>query len=281
MNKIRFLHIPKNAGSTFDDCLTKLYLSDVLLGRRFVFTGNIDLDRKALGAMSDRKLNSVRLFSGHAPLVTGIEAVDRLPTVTLLRSPVNRVISYCQHMSEGKSEGMPRQFDPGNMNLDTMLWSGAPVLSNVQTKALVGRAAYHKHCENPGKLVDLALRALKNDIACFGLVEQFDSSLLLFKQVLGWQGLPIYQMQNQKHPGALLQVDDRHRQKILELNSVDQLLYQVAATYLGERLRDCVPDVEQQLTSLDNGLAREAHPVFRLLNGLRRSKKLARRLMGK
>ncbi len=227
MNKIRFLHIPKNAGSTFDDCLMKLYLRDVALGRRFVFTGNIDLDRKTLGAMSDRKLNSIRLFSGHAPRLTGIEAVDRLPTVTLLRNPVNRVISYCQHMSEGKSEDMPRQFDPGNLNLDAMLWSGAPALSDVQTKALVGRAAYHKH------------------------------------------------------PGALLHVDDRHRQKILELNSVDQLLYQAAAACFGEHVRDCVPDVEQQISSLDNGLAREAHPVFQLLNGLRRSKKQARRLMGK
>ena len=122
---------------------------------------------------------------------------------------------------------------------------------------------------------------LETDITCFGLVEQFDISLLLFKQVLGWQSLPIYQLQNQKHPGALLQVDDRHRQKILELNSVDQLLYQAASACFRERITACAPDVEQQLSNLSNGLAREAHPVFRLLNGLRSGKKQARRLIGR
>ena len=96
MNKIRFLHVPKTAGTSLTDCLNQFYKN-----RHYLFSGDLEKDKGRYQKISASKRAQISLFSGHAPRITGIPEVDILPTIAFFRDPVERVKSFCQHVSEG------------------------------------------------------------------------------------------------------------------------------------------------------------------------------------
>src|SRR5262249_50440355 len=97
MDRIRFLHIPKTAGTSFFACLRLFYPGETLF---FADDWRKDIEWYQLLDPSHRE--RIALVGGHAPRITGEAGIDTLPTVTLLREPVSRVKSFCQHVSEGK-----------------------------------------------------------------------------------------------------------------------------------------------------------------------------------
>ena len=245
--KIRFLHIPKTAGSTFDECLFLQYLRPYLLRRQFVFSGNFKADAKRIDAMSPAARSRIAICTGHAPLTTGCEEFDVMPTVMLLRDPVERVKSFCQHVSEGKS---PHLHDPaakGAFDLDEFLAGERFQLSNFQARLVLGREGYQLPTGDSDTLVARAVENLESKIACFGITEDFDRSLLLFKEVLGWKSWPVYRSRNVSDQQARIQFEARHVARIEELNRIDIALYQVAREAFIRRLEHYGPKIEEEL----------------------------------
>src|SRR6185369_13788670 len=95
MRRLRFLHIPKTAGTAFVDCLRRLYP-----GGHFAFTRGIAADVERYRRLDPGTRERITLFSGHAPRITGEPAIDGVPIVTFLREPILRTMSHCQHVSE-------------------------------------------------------------------------------------------------------------------------------------------------------------------------------------
>jgi hypothetical protein len=229
MKKIRFLHIPKTAGSSFTQCLRRIY------GRGkyfFGFTGNLSADLNRYAGLDSK--DRLRLIAGHSFRIVGIKEIDELPTITFLREPVSRVKSFCQHVWEGKSPHLLKDFPPGKFCMDDFLRSGDEELNNLQVRILTGyRGAITEM--NGQQLIARALHVLKNDIICFGLSEQFDVSLMLFRQIFGWP-CPTYRLVNQKNKSKLMHFKDEHVDKIMELNSVDIEFYKSASDFFQDRI---------------------------------------------
>lgn len=138
MQPLRFLHIPKTAGTTLLSILRRQYFGK----KSFAFTGDITSDTKRFEALSEHDKENVMLFTGHAPIVTGIEKADNATTVTFLRDPISRVKSFCQHVAEGKSPYLIDDFSSETFSLDNFLESGNEELSNLQTKMLICDGSY-------------------------------------------------------------------------------------------------------------------------------------------
>lgn len=228
MNKIRFLHIPKTAGSTFMSILRNQY------GKQncYALTGNLEVDRNNYNKLSSQDREKIALFSGHAPITTGINEVDEATTITLLRDPIERVISFCQHVSEGKSPYLIETFPPENFNIDRFLDSNLSELSNLQTKFL----ADNKHFTFPDSIVDhvslenardSALDTLFNRIFRYGLMEYFDESLVNFSTALGWK-TPYYKPLNVRNRKNLIRFEKHHIARIMEMNAIDIQVYREA-----------------------------------------------------
>jgi hypothetical protein len=227
LESLRFLHIPKTAGSTFTILLLRQYS-----GRpQFNFSGDLAPDRKRFAALPEREKKDIVLFTGHAPLVTGLKEADEATIVTFLRDPISRVKSFCQHVYEGKSEYLLNDFPPESFSLDEFLESGNEELSNLQTKYLVNRT----HSDFPSAIRkmsaaearDTALDNLYNKISHYGLQEYFDESLIVFGSALGWR-MPIYTARNRKDESRLLKFEARHVERIAELNAIDIEVYRLA-----------------------------------------------------
>jgi hypothetical protein len=232
MDGIRFLHIPKTAGTSFTDCLARIYR-----GSRFTFSGDLQLDHERFFALDPSERDSIVLVTGHSPRVTGIPQVDELPVITFLRDPVERVKSFCQHVSEGKSPDMLERFPPGKFDLDEFLACGNAQLSNLQTRMLLGEEGYNLVQDDVETLAEAALRVLAEDMACFGIVEQFNRSLMLFRRKLGWQVWPVYRRLNARGHESLLTFNQDQLVKIRQLNVLDLLVYQQARELWQESLR--------------------------------------------
>jgi hypothetical protein len=176
------------------------------------------------------------LVAGHSPRITGIPQVDVLPTITFLRDPVKRVKSFCQHVSEGKSPDMLIRFPPERFDLDEFLASGDVQLSNFQTRMLLGEESYELPQGDVEALAEAALRVLAEDMVGFGLVEDFDSSLVLFRRKLGWQLWPVYRRLNERDDESLLTFNHDQLATIRELNALDLLVYEQARERFQEEL---------------------------------------------
>ena len=228
MEPLRFLHIPKTAGSTFTGILKREYFGK----RHFRFTGDFSSDIRRYEALNENQKKNVALFTGHAPIATGIKKADMATTITFLRDPISRVKSFCQHVSEGKSPYLKDDFPPETFNLDDFLESGNQELSNLQTKMLVNRV----NCASPLSFENMpayeeaknaALENLFNKISYFGLQEYFDESLIIFSLGLNWK-MPFYIARNKKNIRKLIKFEKRHLKFIAELNEIDIEVYRLA-----------------------------------------------------
>ncbi|HFC31017.1 MAG TPA: hypothetical protein ENJ44_08255 [Oceanospirillales bacterium] len=224
MLPLRFLHIPKTAGTTFAQILEQVYRGE----KKFQFTGNSRADIDAFNSMSSIQQQQVKLYTGHAPIHTSIKFIDQCETITLLRDPISRVKSFCQHVSEGKSAYLRMKFPPENFDLDKFLHSEILELHNLQTKMLVNTGASAVNFQMPAdEALRLALGNLFNHISVFGLLEHFDESLILFKQKFNWD-LPTYTISNTKDKDRLLHFEKHHIDRIIAINQLDIELYQRA-----------------------------------------------------
>ena len=218
---IRFLHIPKTAGNTFTSIICRQYL----LKTQFVLTHDTQSDIQKYSQISQCDKDDLILFTGHAPIYTGISDADNSTIITFLRDPISRVKSFCQYVSEGKCSYLLDSYPPDNFDLDSFLDSGVSELSNLQTKMLISDRNYtlieNLTDEEAGRL---ALQNLFEKISLFGLQEYFDESLLYLKAELNWR-LPLYISQNKKNKKRLIQFETHHLDKIASLNQVDMFVY--------------------------------------------------------
>lgn len=226
MQRLRFMHIPKTAGSTFDLAL-KLKFSPQ---RRFYFSGQPDDDERAWQALSDSERAAIEIFTGHAPLASGIPDANQAATWTIFRDPVERVKSFIRHVAEGKSPwAWPSD---QSFSVDAFLDSGNGELSNLQTKFLVNNVVPAASLElSPQDALEQALSNADEKLDCFGIQERFDESLVLIGAHMGIGDL-YYLPMNKAAPRQSVSFSQNQTDRIQEMNAIDVQLYeQLKARY--------------------------------------------------
>lgn len=211
------------------------------------------------------------MFTGHAPIVTGIKEADDATTITMLRDPIDRVKSFCQHVSEGRSPYLIDNFPPQSFKLDSFLESGNKELMNLQTKMLVCRrdGTFPETIENMSALEarDIALDNLFNKISHFGLQEYFDESLIIFSLALKWK-MPVYASLNRKYTSPPIRFEKRHLERIAELNAIDIEVYRFAKERFNNVLSSAAFDEVKlkRLQLVNNPIGRLVEKINRRLS---------------
>lgn len=233
---LSFIHIPKAAGGTVVGALVSVYGSEKV-ERRF----DPDLDTFASYPVDPE----VRALVGHLPF--GVHrVVDRDVTyITLLREPVDRVVSGYYFARQPKVDRPGRVEMTERVSLaDFVARSVSPfTTNNGQVRLLAGAPRAHFGLD-PQTALDTARHHLEHDVAVVGTVDRFDEFLVLCKLLLGWTAYPTYErFKTSRVRPPVDEVPTGIRALIEERNALDIELYTSACRRF-EALKSSIPAEE-------------------------------------
>ena len=174
-----FLHLPKTAGTTVNRLieweyrLTEMYSIDPVL---------FEWSAAHLRKLSPQRLRRIRIFKGH--MLYGLHEVLPQPAtyITVLRDPVDRVISSYYFMRSYKLHPLYWKLRRENWSLEDFVRKTRR--DNVQSKIVAG-ADYAPPCTR--EVADQARHNLRHHFSVVGLSERLEESLALMKLRFGWK----------------------------------------------------------------------------------------------
>ncbi len=256
-----FLHLPKAAGTTLNRLieweypLFEIYSIDPVFFR---------WSWAHLQRLSEKRLKRTRVFKGH--MLFGLHEILPQPAtyITVLREPVDRVVSAFYFMRNYKLHPLYWKFRLENWSLEDFVRRSPR--ENVQCKIIAG-AEYEEPCT-----AEICERAKENLVRYFsvaGLSERFEESLALMKLRFGWKlerysNFNVTRVRPKKGdlPRSTLDL-------IAEKNSFDVALYELAAKVFQTAVDKHTADVSQITRELESARARTQTPFSSALFAIR------------
>jgi hypothetical protein len=259
-----FLHLPKAAGSTLTRVIGQQY-------RRGEIRNLGGKDRAvALQEAADltRPPAQIRIITGHVPFGVHRAVHGEFTYITLLRDPVDRLLSHFHFARQLASHPMHGDIASGKLTVLDV----ARRLANMQTRYLAGPDAEADNASDAARLAR-AKENLSNHFSVAGVVERFDEALMLMQRRLGWK-VRAFTNSNVGRARSKKAADAGERAAIRALNPQDQELYEWVAARFEEdlaregsgvqaavnwlRLKNRVLHWSQQLRSLPRSLRQPA-----------------------
>lgn len=177
-----FLHIAKAAGTSLNRIIERQYRQDALFG---IDGRNVRSSIEVFKNLSEQRRGRIFCLKGHMRFGLHVYLPQPCAYITLLRDPVQRVISHYYYVLRTPIHYLYEQVTSQNMTLDDYVEGGiSPELSNGQTRIISG---IWNDEDPPPNMLEMAKRNLCEHFAVVGLTERFDESLVLMKRRLGWR----------------------------------------------------------------------------------------------
>jgi hypothetical protein len=236
-----FLHIPKTGGVTLGTLLEERFPRPAICPVRQLD----DLWRQPPAAY-----DPFRLFWGHFGLYLPAFLQRRLLTVTLLRNPIEQVMSFYQYVRHDPSHYLHHPVATRRMSLDDFVRHPAivPHIWNPQVHALTWDAGLVSWdpagVELAGRgvvpdplLVNLARQRLEQ-FAFVGLTERMADSLRLLCHLFEWEEFPaVPRLNASARPSQANALPDETRYAIQEVTELDAELYRYAQRIFDARFQ--------------------------------------------
>jgi hypothetical protein len=176
---IIFLHLPKTAGTTVNRLIEWEYRLSEMYSIDPVF---FKWSAAHLRKLPPERLKRIRMFKGH--MVFGLHEVLSQPAtyITVLRDPIDRVISAFYFMRSYKLHPLYWKFRRNNWTLEDFV--RLYPRENVQAKVVAG-SEYDAPCTP--EILEKAKQNLRRHFSVVGLSERLEESLALMKLRFGWK----------------------------------------------------------------------------------------------
>ena len=243
---IIFLHIPKTGGRSLQHILLRKYSGDEV-----VVDAHNKLDE--IADWPEERKRNIRYLQGHFFYGAHRILSQECRYVTILREPVDRVISHYYFIRRNSSHPLNRVVLEQGIGLEDYVTSGVcDEVSNDQARLIAG--VKRDASIDTNDMLRMAKENIDKDFMVVGIVEKFDETLMLLKRELGLRNV-FYGIRNQTIGRPLKeQIPERTLSIICERNSADIALYD----YARDRLANVI---EREGASFSNSLKR-----FRLIN---------------
>ncbi|MCB0794037.1 MAG: sulfotransferase family 2 domain-containing protein [Flavobacteriales bacterium] len=237
-----FVHVPKTAGSTLLDLLSRQYGPPNVHRTRAM---DLEASLEDFRGISQAERDKVRLLMGHGVL----RLQDLFPPgtrmFTFLRDPFEQFISSFHYIRRATWNRYHEQVKDMRSELQFLEHRVITGNDNPQTRHLAGLGTDplpDPDGELRVQVVDEAVSGRAStqlDAMVFvGLTEHFDESLLLLSDVLGWKGPLRYQVHNRTRSRPKVPADHQLRSAFEEVYAADLELYERARSRLQKQLAD-------------------------------------------
>jgi len=256
-----FLHIPKAAGSTLNRLIELEYpLSEIYSIDPVFYTWSW----AHLQRLSKKRLRGMRIFKGH--MLFGLHAILPQPAtyITVLREPVDRVISSFYFMRSYMLQPLYWKFKFENWSLED--FARRSPRENLQCKILAG-VDYRTPCT--AAICETAKENLLRYFSVVGLSERFEESLALMKLRFGWKLRRYSSFNVSRTRPRKADVPQSTLDLIEEKNSFDISLYECAANQFQTAVKTHAVEVGQIRRELEMARARTQTPLRSALFSLR------------
>src|SRR5712692_1710375 len=256
-----FLHLPKAAGSTLNRLIEWEYPLFQMYSIDPVF---FEWSWAHLQHLPARRLRRTRMFKGH--MLFGLHAILPQPAtyITVLREPVDRVISAFYFMRSYKLHPLYWKFKFENWSLEDFVRRSPR--ENVQCKILAG-AEYEK--PYTAEICETAKENLVRYFSVGGLSERFEESLALMKLRFGWKPQRYSSFNVTRTRPKKGDVPRSTLDLIMEKNSFDVALYELAAKVFQTAIDKHGVEVSQVARALKAARARSQAPLSSTLFSIR------------
>ncbi len=214
--KTIFIHIPKTAGMSMRETVRRVYPRG-----RCVFI--YDLDPAHINALRE-DVQAAEAVYGHVSFgiheIFGIEA----RYVTVLREPVDRVVSFFRHQANHDDNEYHRLIAQGMTLKDLLRGEHCHQVNNHMVRILSG----HPDAGNTSDrgLLDRAQANLDTQFDAVGITERMDESVALIGSALGWpRKFSVPRINVDPQPRGFV-LDDDTRAEVARYNALDIELYE-------------------------------------------------------
>ncbi|MEC4986425.1 MAG: sulfotransferase family 2 domain-containing protein [Oscillatoria sp. PMC 1068.18] len=252
-NKLIFLHIPKAAGTTLSQILSRQYDSEEI----FKLQPNPYQRIAYFQSLSEAEKNKFIYFQGHISFGFHEYLPEPYSYITMIRNPIERVISNYYYLLSRPSHFLHEEVTSEKMSLLKFATCGKFVgMDNGQTRRIAGA----KFENTPGTLevefgkctTELLTKAQENLIKYFpvvGVAERFDESVVLMQQAFGWKNCYYVTANITKNRPRVREISAETIEAIKENNQLDLQLYDFSKKLLQEKIDKQGDDFTKQLKS--------------------------------
>lgn len=273
--KIFFIHIPKSAGTS----LIRIFASNIYFNKFFAVYPTRNTHPKEflenypemLKSISVRRLRRLKIIGGHFNYGVHHHLNATSNYITILRNPVDRVISEYYYM---KQKGFYHQSLIFNetLSLKNYLYHQETYyLNNLQTRLISGMPYRKGKEEVDDEMYKAALNNLKKFLAV-GITERFVESLALFAINLGWKRIPVNIKKNVNYDKLFIDVDGETLDEIRKREKHDIKLYDEGIRLFENQLKNNEAEVRGLIQKI-NHMGRDYRFKLKLLNIAARLKK--------
>jgi len=219
-----FIHIPKTAGTT----LVKLLERNYPPAHRQHFYTKQAIEKELPKA---RQKPQLKMLYGHLFLDEAIFSPDDLYVFTMIRHPVDRVISNYLHLKRSKN---PRHQEWMKGITEFPQFLEFKQAFNNQCRRIAGAKDMEYFKAHPQEALEQALLNLTR-FGLVGITEEFDKSLKLLALDLGWSHLRQAKANVAPEKIEHTSLAQKYRPAIEACNQLDLKLYQAARENLERR----------------------------------------------
>lgn len=221
---IIFYHLPKTAGTTLNGILKQNYAPQRIVessADTHAFVADME-------TWPEAKFRRIKLLKGHFPFGVHTLFPQKTRCFTLLRDPVERVISYYYHAVRNPNHYLYDLIHDNDWSLEDLMERGIPIMMNdAQVRLISGVWGEPDFGKIDETILETAVENLRS-CAVVGLTEKFDDSILLLQNAFGWanvgyksSNLGTNRPQQDQLSASMLETIKKH-------NLFDQLLYEEA-----------------------------------------------------
>ena len=221
-----FLHIPKTAGTSLYQVFAQQYPGAKLVQAYPPFAaGSLEWAMAALE-------NGAEVFYGHFNFGVHRLLGVRGRYLTMLRQPVDRVVSYFDHQRRHPQAEHHPMLSQG-MTLREFVSQRVTVETNNHMTRMIAGYTHLGYLDDP-TVLEQALANFRQAFVCAGITERFEESVAVMAERLGWQSWrsDAPPRANRAPRGSHTQLDQETRRIIERDNRLDLSLYRSVAEEL-------------------------------------------------